>query len=393
MIPLGAVSPHIFRPSLINLMNPGLYIHIPFCISKCGYCDFYSVTQRDKLPYFIKALLTEIELYRDLFNTFDTIYFGGGTPSLLEAVDVENILNGIYNALKVKDDPEITIEVNPGDLTLRKACQLQGAGINRINIGVQSFDSQALSLLGRRHNIAEALSAIESARNAGFKNLGIDLIYGIPGQSIKKWLETLRSAISFSPQHLSCYQLTIEPSTPLADSYLKGEIVPHDDDILYDFFMQTSETLEAAGYIHYEVSNFSQGPEWVSQHNRKYWNHTPYLGLGPAAHSFIAPRRWWNHGNLDRYITDTARNIPPVGGSEILTGEQLGMEARYLGLRTSEGIDIQAFAKRYGPELLDFEDQLMKKMIEENLLAVSKDNIRLTRKGLALSDSISMIKL
>ena len=372
-------------------MIPGIYIHIPFCLSKCGYCDFYSVTSTEKIPRFIDSLLKEMELYRGCFNRFDTLYLGGGTPSLLDSAQLAEIIDGVHKHFPLSVDTEVTIEVNPGDLSREAAESLFKAGINRISIGIQSFDEDILSFLGRRHSSADAISAIEHVRNAGFDNMGLDLIYGIPGQDLESWMNTLRKALLFRPEHLSCYQLTLEPSTPLGLKYRAGEINAPDEDLLYEFFMRTSELLEASGYTHYEVSNFARGPEFMSRHNRKYWGHTPYLGLGPAAHSFSGNRRWWNHRCVDRYIEEVNRKMPPIEKSEILTLEQLQLEALYLGLRTKMGIDLQDFSERYAFDLLDKKNEMLNRIREEGLILIQDNHIYPTRRGLAMSDSLSAI--
>jgi len=372
-------------------MAPGLYIHIPFCLSKCAYCDFYSVTELEKIPSFIGSLMREMELYRGVFDRFDTVYLGGGTPSLLSAGQTGEILDALYRTFSLADDTEVTIEVNPGDLTLDAASSLRATRINRINIGVQSFDDGTLAFLGRRHGAAEAVSAIENARAAGFKNVGFDLIYGLPGQDLGSWLDTLHTALGFTPEHLSCYQLTLEPWTPLGLRHQKGEIVLPGDDLLYELFMETSRTLEEAGYVHYEVSNFAREDRSMSRHNRKYWDHTPYLGLGPAAHSLSGTRRWWNHRHLDRYIEETGRNVPPIGGSEILTGEQLRLEALYLGLRTKKGINLGEFARRYGCDLLREKADQLRAMEREGLVTITDNHLRPTLAGLAVSDSLPLL--
>jgi oxygen-independent coproporphyrinogen III oxidase len=374
-----------------DTMAPGLYIHIPFCMTKCGYCDFYSVTNMEKIPSFIQSLIREMELYRGEFERFDTIYLGGGTPSLLSAGQAGEILDALYRTFLFADDTGVTMEANPGDLSPDAASSLQTLGINRINIGVQSFDEATLAFLGRRHNAAEAVGAIENTRAAGFKNVGLDLIYGVPGQDLGSWLDTLHTALGFTPEHLSCYQLTLEPSTPLGIRQKRGEIVLPGDDLLYEFFMETSRTLEQAGYVHYEVSNFALGERFMSRHNQKYWDHTPYLGLGPAAHSLSGTRRWWNHRDLDRYIQETGRNMPPIEGSEILTGEQLWLEALYLGLRTTKGIDLGEFAKKYGRDLLREKAESLRAMEREGLVTIADNYLRPTLAGLAVSDSLPLL--
>ena len=372
-------------------MTPGLYMHIPFCLSRCAYCDFYSVMDLDKIPSFMDSLMREMELYRGFFGSFDTIYLGGGTPSLLSARQTGNILEALSGTFLFSEDTEITIEVNPGDLSLEAASSRFAMQINRINIGVQSFDDTVLAFLGRRHRACEAVSAIESARAAGFKNVGIDLIYGVPGQDLELWLDTLHRALDFMPEHLSCYQLTLEPSTPLGLRQQRGEIALPSDDLLYEFFMETSRTLEKAGYIHYEVSNFAREEPFMSRHNQKYWDHTPYLGLGPGAHSLSGKRRWWNHKDLDRYIEETGNHVPPVGGSETLTGEQLRLEALYLGLRTKKGIDLEGFARRYNWDLLREKSDQLRAMEREGLVVISDTRLRPTLAGLAVSDSLPLL--
>jgi oxygen-independent coproporphyrinogen III oxidase len=372
-------------------MVPGLYIHIPFCLSKCAYCDFFSVTELEKIPSFIGSIMREMELYRGVFGRFDTVYLGGGTPSLLGAGQTGEILDALYRTFVFADDTEVTIEANPGDLSLDAASSLYAMRINRINIGVQSFDDTTLAFLGRRHGAAEAISALENARAAGFENVGIDLIYGAPGQDLGSWLDTLHRALDFTPEHLSCYQLTLEPWTPLGLRHRKGEIVLPGDDLLYEFFMETSRTLEEAGYVHYEVSNFARGDRFMSRHNRKYWDHTPYLGLGPGAHSLSGKRRWWNHKDLDRYIEETGKNVPPVGGSETLTGEQLRLEALYLGLRTKRGIDLEGFARRYNWDLLREKPDSLRALEREGLVTIADNYLRPTLAGLAVSDSLPLL--
>ncbi len=372
-------------------MSSGLYIHIPFCRTKCPYCDFYSVTQTEKMPLFIASLIREMKLYRGLFAPFDTIYLGGGTPSLLSSDQIKTILDALRKTFSFAPDTEIACEANPGDLTPEAATALRAAGINRITIGVQSFDDRVLAFLGRRHKASEAIAAIKNTREAGFANVGLDLIYGVPGQEIGRWLETLKTALSFVPEHLSCYQLTLELSTPLGSRLQRGELILPHDTLLHEFFTHTSETLEGAGYIHYEVSNFARGYDWMSRHNRKYWNHTPYLGLGPAAHSFAGRRRWWNHRSLDRYIGMVNAGLPPIGGTEILTREQVLLEALYLGMRTREGIDLERFAERYGCDLITEKGTALRALQEQGLITIQDGRLRPTRAGLAVSDSVSVI--
>ncbi|MBN1664148.1 MAG: radical SAM family heme chaperone HemW [Deltaproteobacteria bacterium] len=374
-------------------MPAGLYIHIPFCQKKCGYCNFYSVTSLALIREFITALYKEMELYRRTFDSvpFDTIYLGGGSPSVLSAKQIQEILNHVRNTFDFAADSEITIEINPGDIDLLYLQDLRGLGINRINIGVQSFNENILKFLVRRHSRQAALDAVAAAKRAGFDNIGIDLIYGIPGQAMTVWMETLNAVLSFMPEHLSCYQLTIEPDTPLGKKSAEGEFVLPDNDMQYDFFMKTSEILEAAGYVHYEVSNFAKDMDRASRHNQKYWDHTPYLGLGPAAHSFQDNQRWWNHQSLERYLENLKVGTPPVEDSETLTNEQLQLETLLLGLRTKKGINLERYKERFGRDLLKEKSNVIADLDKAGLIKIENGCLRPTPAGLAVADSLSLI--
>jgi len=370
---------------------PGLYIHIPFCIKKCDYCDFYSVTSRSAIPDFLEALFKEMTMYRGTFKCFDTVYFGGGTPSVLSSEQVKAVLSAIRSNFNLAPDSEITLEANPADLNLSFLESVREIGINRLNIGIQSFDQKILDFLGRRHSVAQGISAIQESRRAGFHNLGLDLIYGIPGQEKALWLETLNQAISLLPEHLSCYQLTVEPHTPLGKRSAQGEFSLPSEDLQYEFFMMTSETLESAGYVHYEVSNFARGITFASRHNQKYWEHTPYLGLGSAAHSFLNNQRWWNHRSVNRYLSAIENGTKPVEGTEVLSLEQLQLEAFYLGLRTKKGICIQEFSEKYSWDILTEKEKPFAELLQKGLVILENGFVHPTRNGLALSDSLALI--
>ncbi|MBN2515931.1 MAG: radical SAM family heme chaperone HemW [Deltaproteobacteria bacterium] len=372
-------------------MQPGIYIHIPFCISKCHYCNFYSVTSREYVPDFLESLFKEMAMYRDQFETFDTLYIGGGTPSVLPAEHLEELIQRIGNTFDLLPDSEITLEANPGDLDATYLTALRKTGINRLNIGVQSFDDAVLSLLGRRHTGTEALAAMEASRTAGFDNIGIDLIYCVPGQDMHGWMKTLDQALNFNPEHLSCYQLTLEPETPLGMIYRKGTAGLPDEEREYDFFIKTSEKLEDAGYIHYEVSNFARNGTFASRHNQKYWDHTPYLGLGPSAHSFKKNKRWWNHSSLPAYIHDIEQGKTPVEEAEVLTDDQLRLEALSLGLRTKKGINCIDFNMKYHVDLLTEKKEIIAKLKDGGLVDIQNGSLSPTRYGLAVADSLSLI--
>lgn len=370
---------------------PGLYIHIPFCLSKCHYCDFYSLTSKSAVPDFLNALFKEMEMYPNRFNAFDAVYIGGGTPSLLSPQQLKDILAGVRKNLDVTSDPEVTIETNPADLDRPSIASMREMGINRINIGIQSFDDKVLDFLSRRHSAKQAISAIQASRKAGFENIGLDLIYGVPGQDINSWLTTLKEAVAFSPEHLSCYQLTLAAKTPLGIRYQAGEFLMPGEELQYEFFVKTSEFLKDAGYIHYEVSNFARGTKYASRHNQKYWDHSPYLGLGPSAHSFRDNRRWWNHRSLEQYITEINAGILPVEETEILTTEQLRLEALYLGLRTKKGVSLHDFKTRYRYDLFAEKREILNKLQEEGFIAIRDGRLYPTQAGLAVADSLALI--
>ena len=370
---------------------PGLYIHIPFCLSKCHYCDFYSQTSISAIPDFLDALFKEMEMYRNRFLSFETVYIGGGTPSLLSPQELESILLRVRENFNLTITPEITIETNPADLSRSFLESMRKIGINRINIGIQSFDEKELDFLGRRHSVKQAISAIVASREVEFDNIGLDLIYGVPKQDMASWLETLKQALAFSPEHISCYQLTLEPKTPLGRRFHAGEFSAPGEELQYEFFMKTSQFLEDAGYIHYEVSNFARGGEHTSQHNQKYWDHSPFLGLGPAAHSFQWNQRWWSHHSLDQYLAAIKIGNLPIEETETLTMEQLRLEALYLGLRTKRGISLQDFKNQYHYDLSTEKKEILSKLEREGFISIQDGCLCPTQNGFAVADSLSLI--
>lgn len=370
---------------------PGLYVHIPFCSGKCGYCNFYSLPSLNDMPLFIDGLTAEIKMYAHTFSRFDTLYIGGGTPSLLPAKELARIITELDETFDFEADSEITLEVNPADCTLLYLRAARTMGINRLNVGVQAFEGGALDFLERRHRPEQSLLAIEIARKAGFDNIGLDLIYGLPGQEIKSWLAGLDLAVTMNAEHISCYQLTLEPGTRLGKRQADGEFTLPDRDRQAELFFKTAETLEEAGYIHYEVSNFARDESLLSRHNSKYWNHTPYLGLGPSAHSFLDNRRWWDHASLSLYTDDITRGKQPVASSETLTGEELRFEALFLGLRTKKGIHLDEFRQKHGCDLLREKTGVVAALEKEGLIEVTDGCLRPTRAGMAVADSLALI--
>jgi oxygen-independent coproporphyrinogen-3 oxidase len=322
-------------------MNPGLYLHIPFCRSKCPYCGFFSVASTSLVARWLEALKNEVFHYRDRFDRFDSLYFGGGTPTCLDIGSLRKIMETLFDHFDFAADTEMTIEANPGDLTMEKIAALKDVGFNRISLGVQAFDDHTLSFLGRTHTVLEAEKALINLRTLGFDNIGVDLIYGFEGHTVKAWKNTLQKALSFQPQHLSCYQLTFEKRTLFSRRKQKGIIKPLTEDEETTFFMTTSSFLQDHGYIHYEISNFAREGAYASRHNRKYWKHLPYLGLGPSSHSFQDSTRWWNVRSIRAYCKALESGQTPIEGYEKLTNEQLRLESISLGSRTMEGFDLK----------------------------------------------------
>jgi len=370
---------------------PGLYLHIPFCVSKCSYCDFFSIIERDGIPVFLAALFKEMILRRKVFESFDTLYIGGGTPSVLTSDQLNRIVAQLHQNFEILDEAEITLEANPADIHVSALEEMRSLGINRLNIGVQSFDDRILNFLGRRHNGNQAVQAIFAARQAGFDNFGIDLIYGIPGQSRHTWKKTLQQAVSLNIPHLSCYQLTVEQETPLGRAYRQGLFEIPDNDELFEWFMDTSEFLEESGYCHYEVSNFASRESLMSRHNSKYWQHVPYLGLGPAAHSFDGEKRWWNVRSLEDYVHQLNADKLPMENCETLNGEELQLESLFLGFRTKAGVHLADFAEKYGFDLLSLKKTQIEPLLAEGHLIITDGRLQPTRRGMALADSLALL--
>jgi oxygen-independent coproporphyrinogen-3 oxidase len=373
--------------------NAGLYIHIPFCVRKCPYCDFYSQTDLTLKPRFLKALIAEMELVSHGGLCFDTLYIGGGTPSVFESDEIDLIVTNAFQSIKFRADSEISIEVNPGTVTPGQLTGFRKAGINRLNIGVQSFQQTNLDFLGRIHSSDAGGQTLHFARQAGFDKVGIDLIYGLPGQSKQDWLLDLQQAVEYQPAHLSCYMLSYENGTLLNRDLQHGRFQPLSEDRVRVLFETTIEFLEANGYFQYEISNFAMIEEDreanVSRHNLKYWTLVPYMGLGPSAHSYIESQRHWNVASLDQYIKEIESGGLPVAGRELLTIEQQRIEAIYLGLRMTRGIDLVFFKKKFGVDFLETFKEVTTALEKDNYIEVTKSHCALTRQGRAFQDSIT----
>jgi oxygen-independent coproporphyrinogen-3 oxidase len=377
------------NPSLAGTPPLGLYVHVPFCRRKCAYCDFYSVTHLERREAYLKALSREIGLRQAPGRAVDTVFFGGGTPSLLTPRQVEAVLADLAGGFAMSPLAEITLEANPGTVDGRRLAGYRRAGVNRLSLGVQSFHDGRLAWLGRLHDRTQALAGVRAARAAGFHNLGLDLIYGLPGQGIDDWRADLDTALCLEPAHLSCYLLTYEDATPLGQARRAGRVRPLSDRAAAELFDFTHAYLESRGWPAYELSNFAARLEDRSRHNLKYWTLAPYLGLGPGAHSFEAPERWWNDACLEAYLEASRAGRLPAGGRETLAAGQQMLEAVFLGLRLSAGFDLAGFEARFGVAFATVFGTVAQALEGEGLLAAAGGRCCLTPRGRRYHDAVS----
>jgi oxygen-independent coproporphyrinogen III oxidase len=367
----------------------GIYLHIPFCRQACHYCDFHFSTSHKNKDEFVLSLLKEIELRRDYLQgeKIDTIYFGGGTPSLLSADEIARIIDRLQQFHDLSGVKEVTLEANPDDLTATYLRKLRHTAVNRLSIGIQSFRDQDLKLMNRAHDSKQAQRCVPEAADIGFENVTIDLIYGIPGLSQSDWQRNLETALLLPINHLSSYCLTVEPKTALAFQVNKGKVPAVNDDEAADQFDYLISFTEAAGMPWYEVSNFAK-PGFESKHNSSYWTGARYLGLGPAAHSFNGKNRSWNVKSNAGYIQQINENILP-SEEETLTAEERFNEVVLTSLRTRKGLTL-ADIRKYGNEnTLKSILEIARKKADRELLELGDEKIVLTRKGLLFADAIA----
>lgn len=365
-----------------------LYIHVPFCATRCVYCDFFSNTDtRYKEPY-LRAIEKEMELRGEYIDddTLETIYLGGGTPSRLSGNDLERIFNAISRRFSIAEGAEITLEANPDDIRPDYLSALRDLPINRISMGIQSFQPEDLRLLNRRHDREQAIRAVELCQAHGFTNLSIDLIYGLPGQTPEAWEENLRQAIRLGTPHLSAYHLTYEEGTALYKRLQAGQVEPVDEEVSVTLFHILTERMAEAGFQHYEISNFAR-PGFHARHNSAYWTGKPYLGLGPSAHSYKRTSREWNAASLPLYL----RGIE--SGQPATERETLDLSTRYndfiiTGLRTMWGISLDKLRAEFGEALLAYCQKQALPYIQRGLLRQENDRLALSRAGILLSDGI-----
>lgn len=366
----------------------GIYIHIPFCKQACHYCDFHFSTSLKKKDELVNALTKELELRKDEFKntTVETIYFGGGTPSLLTNEELQFIIDAVYKNYKVTEQPEITLEANPDDLSKDRIIALSKSKINRLSVGIQSFFEDDLKLMNRAHNANEAIACLEEATKH-FDNISLDLIYGIPGASNAQWIKNIEMALSFNVPHISSYALTVEPKTALASFIKKGVIDDVNDEQAHEQFHILKEKLEASGFVHYELSNFGKD-RYFSKNNSAYWQGKSYLGIGPSAHSFNGTQRGWNVRNNSKYIKNIETNQLPI---EIETLTQTDQYNEYImtGLRTIWGVSIKKVEKDFSLLYKDYLIEQAEVFINQQLLYIDKAHLRVTKKGQFLCDGIA----
>ncbi len=366
----------------------GIYIHIPFCKQACHYCDFHFSTQMGKKEAMVQALAKELVLRKEEYagELVETIYFGGGTPSVLEVEEIGFLLNTITKNYTVSDSPEITLEANPDDLAKDKIDALAQSPINRLSIGIQSFFEEDLKLMNRAHNAQQAEQCITLATQY-FDNISIDLIYGVPQMSNERWRQNIEKALSFGIPHISSYALTVEPKTALAKFVDKGLIQPVEDEVAQDHFNILNEVLTKAGFDCYEISNFGK-PGYRSKNNTAYWLQKKYLGIGPSAHSYDGTRRGWNSNNNPKYIKAIAQGELPME-VELLSTTDKYNEYVMTGLRTIWGVSLSRIAQEYGLKYKEYLLLQSQRYVEEHLLYLDGDTLLTTKKGKFLADGIA----
>lgn len=367
----------------------GIYLHIPYCKQACHYCDFHFSTNLKTRSDLIECMQLEMEQRRDFLpeETIETIYFGGGTPSLLQSSELQKLIGKIRSLWSVSPDAEITLEANPDDLTEATLDKLKNAGVNRLSIGIQSFEQAHLEWMNRGHNAKQAIECVDNARAAGFDNLTVDLIYGFPGLSEDQWQRNIDTVIERQLPHISCYSLTVEKGTALNRFIEKGQEPEPDESQAVRHFEMLTQSLQKAGYDHYEVSNFAL-PGFFSKHNHAYWTGAAYLGIGPSAHSFNGTQRCWNVRNNHSYIRDI-RSGTFAPECETIDPNTAYNEYVLTRLRTSRGIDLSEIAERFGVDFnAKFKPQISR-LLESEKIEFDGQHLRLTRKGFLWADDIA----
>jgi oxygen-independent coproporphyrinogen-3 oxidase len=370
------------------MTQAGLYIHIPFCRSRCSYCDFATGLYESGLAErYVRALVEEIGSSNEAAARVDTIYFGGGTPSLLAPGQLDQILLALHEKFDVDPASEITLEINPGSITLEKLREFRSLGINRASFGAQTFDDRELAKLGRSHTAADTRRTFHDLRAAGFANVSFDLIAGLPGQTLDGWQRNVAEALQLRPEHLSFYLLEIHPDTPLAQHIERGIQPAPDDDLAAVMYESMLERATQAGYEHYEISNLCR-PGFQSRHNTKYWTGAPYFGFGCSAHSYDgAKRRWSNHHDMLEYVRLVEKGFLPISKKQVLTENDIRAEALFLGLRLMRGVNLQQYREAFGVDLLAKHLVELERFQAAGLIELDEE-LKLTRNGALLSNEV-----
>ncbi|UUW10467.1 radical SAM family heme chaperone HemW [Flavobacterium plurextorum] len=371
----------------------GIYIHIPFCKQACHYCDFHFSTSMKKKNEMVLALAKEIAMRKNELldsaqndNKIETIYFGGGTPSVLSNEEINFLISEVYKNYKVSDNPEITLEANPDDLSAERILELSRSPINRLSIGIQSFYEEDLKMMNRAHNSAEAKKCLEEATKY-FDNISLDLIYGIPGMTDEMWKQNIETALSFGVPHISSYALTVEPKTALSKLIQTGKIAEPQDEAASNHFMILVDTLQKNGFIHYELSNFGK-ENYFSKNNSAYWLGKKYIGIGPSAHSYDGEKRGWNIANNSLYLKAIQNNELPIE-TEILTISDRYNEYIMTGLRTIWGVSLERIENEFGLEYLNYLKKQSQKFLDDGLLSIENNILKPTPRGKFLTDGIA----
>ena len=369
----------------------GIYLHIPFCDTKCIYCDFYSITNHTLKERFLTALKKEIISKAPDLNDrkFDTIFFGGGTPSLLSYDDFNSIFETLYFNYNISPESEITIEANPGTLNREKLAEFKKLPINRISFGVQSFIDSELKFLTRIHTAEEAVISIKTAQDVGFDNINLDLIFALPNQSLDNWKYNLETAISLNTRHISAYSLIFEEGTPLFNLRQNGKVNQADIELEYQMFEYTMQYLSANGFIQYEISNYAK-EGFQCRHNLKYWTHQEYIAFGPSASSFIGNKRWTNIRNLTKYVELIESGKDAVDFIETIDEQTSIYEHIFLGLR-SKGVELAEFKSKFQIDFREKYSAPVNELVKEGFAEIENDTFRLTSKGYSLCDEISSV--
>ncbi|HWS82854.1 MAG TPA: radical SAM family heme chaperone HemW [Ktedonobacteraceae bacterium] len=377
------------------LETVSLYLHIPFCHTRCYYCDFN--TYAGMLPMresYVRALLTEITLAGQMAQLTDgsprrsrTIFFGGGTPSLLSVSQITRLLDACSSAFAIDKDAEITLEANPGTLDQEQLAGLRAAGINRLSMGAQTTDAGLLKTLGRIHTPEEIYQAVHYAHEAGFTSINLDFMFGLPGQTMDHWRKTLDDALDLHPEHLSLYSLIIEEDTPFFDWVHEGRITAGDEDLCADMYEYADDLLHQAGYVNYEISNWAL-PGHQSRHNLTYWQNLPYIGMGAGAHSYFGERRFSNERNPSSYIKKLKKRHIPEAESETVEHLQAMSETAFLALRTAMGLHLPTFEERFGVPFVHFVGERLHTVTEAGLLECTNGWLRLSKRGRLLGNEV-----